>query len=149
MAGYDVVLRGGRVVDPESGVDEVRNVGITGRQIAAISDEPLDGATVLDASGQVVAPGFIDLHSHAQTLAGRRLHACDGVTTVLDLEAGRAPVNAAYERDAQLGSPVHYGFSASWGAARVEVLGGGRADGGAGTILDQLADPGWARPGPA
>jgi dihydroorotase-like cyclic amidohydrolase len=145
MAGYDLVLRGGRVVDPESGLDGVRDVGIDGRRIASISSDPLDGATVVEVGGMVVAPGFIDLHSHAQTLAGRRLHACDGVTTVLDLEAGRAPVSAAYERDEQDGSPVHYGFSVSWAAARMEVLAGVRPDGGLGTILDNMADPAWQR----
>jgi hypothetical protein len=145
MAVYDVVLRGGRVVDPESGIDGVRDVGIEGARIAAVSTEPLDGDIVVDVSGTVVAPGFIDLHSHAQTLAGRRLHACDGVTTVLDLEAGRAPIGAAYARDAQLGSPVHYGFSVSWAAARMEVLGDVPPDGGIGTILDHLADPEWQR----
>ncbi len=65
MAVYDVVLRGGRVVDPESGVDDVRDVGVDGRQIASISSEPLDGDTVVEVGGMVVAPGFIDLHSHA------------------------------------------------------------------------------------
>src|SRR5262245_50083695 len=62
MVGYDVVLRGGRVVDPESGLDDVRDVGVEGRRIGAVSTEPLDGATVVDVSGMVVAPGFIDLH---------------------------------------------------------------------------------------
>jgi len=145
MAVYDLVLRGGRAVDPESGLDGVRDVGIDGRQIASISSDPLDGTTVVEVGGMVVAPGFIDLHSHAQTLAGRRLHACDGVTTVLDLEAGRAPVSAAYERDEQYGSPVHYGFSVSWAAARMEVLAGVPSDGGLGTILDNMADPAWQR----
>ena len=96
MAIHELVLRDGRVIDPETGVDGVRDVGVDGRRIASISSEPLDGDTVVDVGGMVVAPGFIDLHSHAQTLAGRRLQACDGVTTVLDLEAGRAPVDAAY-----------------------------------------------------
>jgi dihydroorotase-like cyclic amidohydrolase len=145
MTGYDVVLRGGRVIDPESALDEVRDVGIVGRRVESISRVPLEGDTVVDVSGRVVAPGLIDLHSHAQTLAGRRLHACDGVTTVLDLEAGRAPVRRAYERDAQLGSPVHYGFSVSWAAARMEVLAGVPPDGGLERILDHMADAAWQR----
>ena len=88
---HDVVLAGGRVVDPETGLDRVCDVGIDGGSIAAVGDG-LDGATTIDVGGLVVAPGFVDLHSHAQTLPGRRLQACDGVTTALDLEAGRAPV---------------------------------------------------------
>jgi hypothetical protein len=145
VTGYDLVLRGGRVLDPESGLDGIRDVGIAGRQIASISSEPLDGDTVVEVGGMVVAPGFIDLHTHAQTLAGRRLHACDGVTTVLDLEAGRAPVGEAYARDEELGSPVHFGFSVSWAAARMEVLADVPSDGELGTILDNLADSAWQR----
>lgn len=140
-----MVLRGGRVIDPETGLDGVRDVGIDGRRVAAVSEEPLEATTVVDVRGRVVAPGFIDLHSHAQTLAGRRLQACDGVTTVLDLEAGRAPVTAAYEREALHGSPVHYGWSASWAAARMQVVAGVPRDAGFGAILDNIADPAWQR----
>jgi len=142
---HDLVLRGGRVIDPESGLDGVRDVGIDGRRITAISETHLEGDDVVDVSGKVVSPGFIDLHSHAQTLAGRRLQVCDGVTTVLDLEAGRAPVEAAYEREALHGSPVHYGWSASWAAARMQVVAGVPPDAGFGRILDNIADPAWQR----
>ncbi|MBV8959099.1 MAG: D-glutamate deacylase, partial [Actinobacteria bacterium] len=133
MTTHEVVLRGGRVIDPETGLDGVRDVGLDGRRISAVSETPLEGRLVLDVSGNVVAPGFIDLHSHAQTLAGRRLQVCDGVTTVLDLEAGRAPVDAAYEREAVHGSPVHYGWSASWAAARMQVVMGVPPDAGFGS----------------
>jgi N-acyl-D-glutamate deacylase len=75
---FDVVIAGGRVVDPESGLDAVRNVGIRGGIVAVITEKPLAGREVVDASGLVVAPGFIDLHSHAQTLAGHRMQAFDG-----------------------------------------------------------------------
>ena len=90
---HDLVLAGGRVVDPETGFDRVCDVGIDGGSVTALG-EGLDGVTTVDAGGLVVGPGFVDLHSHAQTLPGRRLQACDGVTTALDLEAGRAPVEA-------------------------------------------------------
>lgn len=145
MTTHELVLRGGRVIDPETGLDGVRDVGIDGRRITAVSEEPLAGDGVLDVSGLTVTPGFIDLHSHAQTLAGRRLQACDGVTTVLDLEAGRAPVDAAYEREGLQGSPVHYGWSASWAAARMQVVMGVPPDAGFGAILDNLGDPAWQR----
>ena len=62
---FDLVIRGGRVIDPQSGLDGVRNVGIRGNRIAAVTEAPLDGASVIDARGLVVAPGFIDLHNHA------------------------------------------------------------------------------------
>ena len=79
------------MIDPESMLDATRDVAIDGRRVSAVSEERLDGKVVIDVSGLVVAPGFIDLHSHAQTLAGRRLQACDGVTAALDLEAGEGP----------------------------------------------------------
>src|SRR5689334_13139663 len=89
---YDVVLAKGRVLDPASGLDAVRYVGITGSRIAAISESPLQGRTVIDVSGLVVAPGFIDLHSHGQTPENYRFKARDGVTTALELEVGVSPV---------------------------------------------------------
>src|SRR5688572_25376451 len=72
---FDLVLRGGRVMDPESGLDAVRNVGIRGGRIAAVSVTPLVGRTTIDVAGLVVAPGFIDPHAHAQTLEGNRFQA--------------------------------------------------------------------------
>src|SRR5271170_7987994 len=85
---YDTVLRGGRVLDPETGLDAVRNVGITQGRIMRISSEPLTGKRVLDVKGLVVAPGFIDLHQHGQDAASSRLKAFDGVTTALEMEIG-------------------------------------------------------------
>lgn len=90
---YDLVLNGGRVIDPESGLDAIRNVGIAGGSIAAISTEPMQGATTIDASGLVVSPGFINLHSHSWTPLGQEFELRDGVTTALELEAGAYPVS--------------------------------------------------------
>jgi len=139
---HDLVLAGGRVVDPETGLDRVCDVGIDGGSVTALGDR-LDGATTVDAGGLVVAPGFVDLHSHAQTLPGRRLQACDGVTTALDLEAGRAPVELAYARETRRGSPINYGFSASWAAARMHVVAGGPLDGGAAAVFGGLVGTEW------
>src|SRR5690606_5799646 len=72
---FDLVLAQGRVMDPESGLDGVRWVGIRGGLIAAVSETPLDGAVVLDAAGHVIAPGFIDTHAHGQDDANYRLFA--------------------------------------------------------------------------
>src|ERR1035441_918108 len=77
---FDVVIANGRVMDPASGLDAVRHMGIRGGKVAAISAEALHGRTVLDAKGLVVAPGFIDLHSHGQTPENYRFKAMDGVT---------------------------------------------------------------------
>ncbi len=85
---YDLVVEGGRVMDPETGLDAVRNVGIRDGKIASISASPLSGRRVIHAAGLVVAPGFIDLHQHGQDLASERVKAFDGVTTALEMEIG-------------------------------------------------------------
>src|SRR6476620_1648300 len=61
-ADYDLVIAGGRVIDPASGLDGIRNVGITGGRIAQVSTSALRGRSTVDARGLVVAPGFIDVH---------------------------------------------------------------------------------------
>jgi cytosine/adenosine deaminase-related metal-dependent hydrolase len=139
---HDLVLAQGRVVDPETGFDRVADVGIDGGSVMAVGNG-LEGATTVDVGGLVVAPGFVDLHSHAQTLPGRRLQACDGVTTALDLEAGRAPVEVAYAREAERGSPINYGFSASWAAARMHAVADGPLDGSAAAIFGGLVGSDW------
>jgi Amidohydrolase family len=141
-----VAFTGGRVIDPESKLDGPMNLGISGGAISAVTRGQLDAAMVLDASGLVIAPGFIDLHSHAQTLAGRRLQAHDGVTTALELEVGRSPVDHAYAREASFGSPVHYGFSASWASARLQVLTGVVSDGSVESAFSVLGNAAWRAP---
>src|SRR5262245_35584853 len=89
---YDVVILNGRVMDPESGLDAVRNVGLRGGKVAAISAEAMAGRRTIDAKGLVVAPGFIDLHEHGQKPENYQFQAHDGVTTSLELEAGAADV---------------------------------------------------------
>ncbi|WP_419857894.1 amidohydrolase family protein [Candidatus Palauibacter irciniicola] len=135
---YDVVLAGGRVMDPESGLDAVRHVGIRGGTIAAISESPLDGETVVDVSGLVVAPGFIDLHAHGQDLFSSQLQAQDGVTTALELEGGTGDVDEWYaSRDGK--AAIHYGATASHGAARRLALGGQRQAVRLAADLEQVA----------
>ena len=118
---YDVVIRGGRVLDPETGLDAVRDVGITGQKIVRISESPLTGTRMLDAHGLVVAPGFIDLHQHGQDPASQRLKAFDGVTTALELEIG-APDVAAFLHNKEGKSLINYGSSASHVAARAAAF---------------------------
>jgi N-acyl-D-aspartate/D-glutamate deacylase len=119
---YDVVLSGGRVMDPESGLDAVRNVGITGDRIVRISTEPLMGKRVIDVKGLVVAPGFIDVHQHAQENNSGRLKAFDGVTTGLEMEIG-VPDVASFLRRKKDRSLINYGTTASHGAARSLAFG--------------------------
>jgi N-acyl-D-aspartate/D-glutamate deacylase len=93
---FDVVLAGGRVMDPETGFDAVRNVGVRDGKIAAVSESPLEGRTVVDVKGLVVTAGFIDLHSHGQTPENYGYKARDGVTTALEMEVGVNPVSSWY-----------------------------------------------------
>lgn len=119
---YDVVLVGGRVMDPETGLDAVRNVAISNGKIVRISDAPLQGRRTISAKGLVVAPGFIDLHQHGQDLEHQRLKALDGVTTALELEIG-VPDVAAFLSDMKGRSLINYGTAASHAAARALAFG--------------------------
>jgi N-acyl-D-aspartate/D-glutamate deacylase len=119
---YDVVLEGGRVMDPETDLDAVRNVGIRDGKILRISTEPLSGRRVVRAAGLVVAPGFIDLHQHAQDIDSQRVKALDGVTMALELEIGAADVTE-FLKAKEGHSLIHYGTSASHVAARSLVFG--------------------------
>ena len=129
-------------MDPGSGRDEIADVLIEAGQVAGVGTG-LVGDVVLDVGGAVVGPGFIDLHSHVHTIAGQRLQAMDGVTTSLDLEAGLAPVARGYANAAADGRPLNYGFSASWAAARGEVLSGVTRDADIRTSLSLLGEPTW------
>jgi N-acyl-D-aspartate/D-glutamate deacylase len=141
---YDIVLEGGRVMDPESGLDAVRNVGIRDGKIASISASPLSGRRVIHAAGLVVAPGFIDLHQHGQNLASERVKAFDGVTTALEMEIG-APDVARFLKAKEGHSLIHYGTTASDVAARALVFGTPLPDGTilpkSGPATDQPATP--------
>jgi N-acyl-D-aspartate/D-glutamate deacylase len=119
---YDLVIEGGRAIDPETGLDGVRNVGIRDGKIVRISAEALSGRRVVHAAGLVVAPGFIDLHQHGQGMVSQRVKALDGVTTALELEIG-APDVAQFLKSKDGNSLIHYGTSASHVAARAAVFG--------------------------
>lgn len=118
---YDVVIRNGRVTDPESGLDAVRNVGLTAGKIRAISASPLNGKSTIEAKGLVVAPGFIDLHEHGQTDAKYRYQAHDGVTTSLELERGTDDVDGWYAaREGK--SLINFGVSIGHIPVRMKVM---------------------------
>ncbi len=146
MSERDVVLRGGRVIDPESGLDAVRDVAVAAGRVAEVGTGLPAARTEVDATGLVVTAGFIDLHSHVNDVAGLRLQALDGVTTALELEAGVTPVDAAYRRAAAEGRPVNYGFATSWALARMEAVAGIALDGRLDTFLANIATPAWQRP---
>lgn len=119
---YDLVIADGRVIDPESGLDAVRHIGIRGDRIVEISTTPLAGGDSIDASGLVVAPGFIDIHRHAHGNASYQYAARDGVTSTFELEIGTADVDAWYR---MLGPSrlINFGVGAGHIGARMEVLG--------------------------
>ena len=118
---YDLVIAHGRVLDPASNLDAVRNLGILGGKIAAVSEGPLAGRTTIDATGLVVAPGFIDLHSHGQTPENYRFKAMDGVTTALEMEVGVSPVAEWYR--ARVGKAlINFGASSGHLPARMAVM---------------------------
>ena len=121
QAPFDLVILNGRVIDPESRTDAVRNLGISNGTIKAISNDKLNGRTVIDARGLVVSPGFIDLHQHGQDEENYRFKAMDGVTTALELEVGTGDVDAWYaQRDGK--SLINYGVSAGHLAARMAAM---------------------------
>src|SRR5215831_15545396 len=119
-ATYDLVIANGRVMDPETHADRTANVGVRGGRIAAISTAPLAGRRTIDAKGLVVAPGFIDLHSHAQYAFGYDQQARDGVTTSLELEAGVYPIKPFY--DVRVGKTrINYGASVGVQGIRTNI----------------------------
>ncbi|MGB1372896.1 MAG: amidohydrolase family protein [Aequoribacter sp.] len=119
----DLAIIGGRVIDPETHADKVLNVGVQDGRIVALTTDSLEADRVINAQGRVVAPGFIDIHSHTPTPFGIRLNILDGITTALDTEAGAYPV---YEYGDAIKDNALVNFGASIGhfAARIQVIEG-------------------------
>ena len=118
---YDIVLQGGRVMDPETGFDGIRNVGIIGDRIVDISSETLSGKEIIDVSGLVVAPGFIDLHVHGMTNEAHKYQARDGVTTALELESGVTFIKEWIEQKSG-NSIVNFGATVPHGSLRAFAM---------------------------
>jgi hypothetical protein len=122
---YDLVILNGRVMDPESGLDAIRNVGIIGGKIEAVTKAAIKGKETIDAQGHVVAPGFIDPHVHGIELSGftTKVMLRDGVTTQLELEVGVWPVDEFYaQRKGKW--QANYGATVGHLPIRVQVLDG-------------------------
>jgi hypothetical protein len=146
VSEWDLVLRGGRVIAPETGLDAVRDVAFAEGRIAAVGARLAAGRAEVDVARQLVTAGFIDLHSHVSDMGGMRLQAMDGVTTALELEAGATPVADANRRAAAQGRPVNYGFAASWALARMEAVAGLPPDASLGAFMIRISDPALQRP---
>jgi dihydroorotase len=89
-ATYDLLIKGGRVIDPSVGLDGVRDVAIAGGRIMAIEADVMgDAADTIDARGKIVAPGLIDIHTHAgRGKDSPALTLQDGVTGFVDAGSG-------------------------------------------------------------
>jgi dihydroorotase len=118
---FDVVILHGRVMDPETNLDAVRNVGILGGKIREISEQELRGKETIEARGLVIAPGFIDLHEHGQEPRNYQFQARDGVTTSLELEAGTDDVDKWYAQR-QGNSLINFGVSVGHIPVRMRAM---------------------------
>lgn len=118
---YDLVILNGRVIDPESNLDAIRNVGIKKGSIQLITEKQIKGKTTINAQGLVVAPGFIDMHQHGQDKENYTYKVMDGVTTALELEMGTADVNRWYsEREGK--AFINYGVSIGHVPLRMKIM---------------------------
>lgn len=147
---FETVIAGGRVIDPETGFDETANVGIDGGAIAAISRSPLEGQQTIDASGRVVAPGFIDILSYEPNPYGIWFKVGDGVTTNLGMHGINATAANFFSQYGTQGSPCHYGGAYDNPFMRSTLLDLGIDDAAAPAQIDELVadlrqqlDQGW------
>ena len=106
---FDLVILNGRVMDPETEFDAIRNVGILDGKIVLITEEEISGKKTIDATGHVVSPGFIDTHYHAVDDFATKMALRDGVTTGMDLELGAFNVKGWYDQKTETGWQVNYG----------------------------------------
>ena len=120
---YDVVINNGRVMDPETNFDGVSNVGVKDGRIVVITEDAISGKETIDASGHVVAPGFIEGHQHATDQFSRKVNLRDGLTTQMDFEAGAGDI-AKWYADAEGKTQSNYGMVVLATLARVSVLDG-------------------------
>jgi dihydroorotase len=119
---YYIVLSGGRVIDPETQLDAIRNVGILKGRIAEISSQSLSGKEVINVSGFVVAPGFIDMHVHGRSNKEAEYKLHDGVTTMLELEFGIELLDQWYA-SRKSKALINYGASVCWRLERFRSTG--------------------------
>jgi dihydroorotase len=92
QASYELIIKGGRVIDPSIGIDAVRDVAVSAGKIAAVAPDITAGAAdTIDARGKLVVPGLIDIHTHAgRSKEGPPMCLQDGVTGWVDAGSGGA-----------------------------------------------------------
>jgi len=142
-ADYDLVINNGRVMDPETMYDGVANVGIKDGRIAVVTQEKISGEKTIDATGHVVAPGFIDIHAHGQNIGDYRMQAMQGVTTMLELESGVLPIAQWYEAQSQKRLPLNYGAASGWTYARIATFSGTAPEATAEYFQNAQKDSAW------
>jgi len=142
---HDLLISNGRVIDPESGLDAIADVAIDEGRIAAVGSGLGDAARVIDATRLVVAPGFIDLHGHGQSLPADRMQAFDGVTTSLELELGVWPVARWYDEQAQARRTLNYGASTGWVFARIAAMTVQQVESSVEGMGRAMRDPRWSQ----
>lgn len=119
---FEYVILNGRVIDPETNLDAIRNIGVSDGKIIAITKKNIKGTKTIDASGKIVSPGFIDIHAHGQNIGDYRMQAMQGVTTMLELESGVLPIDQWYKDQSQKKLPLNYGAAAGWTFARIATF---------------------------
>lgn len=140
---YDIVIENGRVIDPETDLDAIRNVGISEGEIAIITEDKIKGEKIIDASGKIVSPGFIDIHAHGQNIGDYRMQAMQGVTTMLELESGVLPIQDWYKEQGTKKLPLNYGAAAGWTFARIATFSNTEPSADAAYFQDAQKDMDW------
>ena len=128
---WDILIQNGAVVDGTGGSRFIADVAVLGDQIVAVSSVRLDpglAREVIDASGKIVSPGFVDIHTHLEpllNLPGGESHVRQGVTTALGGPDGTAPwpLEQYLDRADEIGVGLNVGFMVGHNTIRREVIG--------------------------
>ena len=108
---FDQVISNGLLANPSTKILQMGHIGINQGKIAAISGEPLSGKSTFDAKGQVVSPGFIDIHSHVSgSDYSGELSARQGITTTIGGNCGGSPFDLGvfFAEQNEKGFVIHY-----------------------------------------
>ncbi|NVN11706.1 amidohydrolase family protein [Nguyenibacter vanlangensis] len=140
---YDLIIRGGRLIDPETRLDAIGDVAIRNGAIMRVGDVAGPALREIDATGLVVAPGFIDIHAHGQSVPADRMQAFDGVTTTLECEVGSLPVAGWYDAQDSSGRVLNYGVSVGWVFARIAAMTGRTLEPSLSFMGRCMDDPRW------
>ncbi|HET7036527.1 MAG TPA: hypothetical protein VFI42_12665, partial [Thermomicrobiaceae bacterium] len=145
---YDVVVRGGRVIDPAQGLDAAADVAITGQKIMAVGPDLITDGTrdLVDATGLLVTPGMVDLHTHVfwgvPPLGVEPDPHClaRGVTTAVDAGSAGAATFPAFRRYI-----IDVSATRIVAMLHISSIGMARDDGSPGEAVGELEDIRWAR----